>query len=214
MRFTCGGRSFRLERNFARQAKSVSLVCENDGEELSVEHGDLEMLLGGMTAELFDNTVSSDSLSRNPDRNSLTHWRTMRQIITRQAAESMIWGRRSRYSATGRKKSVGNFVWKMMPARRSAGSFFRRADYLEADIRRLDVEYKEKESMLRALAASEQTGVREKKVRREESDSVSGNGRRGYGRRYLSACARVFCCWCVACGAGGNQDGSCRLQHF
>ena len=66
MRFTCGGRSFRLERNFARQAKSVSLVCENDGEELSVEHGDLEMLLGGMTAELFDNTVSVGQLKSEP----------------------------------------------------------------------------------------------------------------------------------------------------
>ena len=66
MRFTCGGRSFRLERNFARQTKQVSLVCEDDGEELSVEHGDLQMLLGGMTAELFDNTVSVGQLKAAP----------------------------------------------------------------------------------------------------------------------------------------------------
>ena len=53
MRFTCGGRSFRLERDFSRHTRHTSLVCEDDGEELSVEHGDLQVLLGGMTAELF-----------------------------------------------------------------------------------------------------------------------------------------------------------------
>ena len=66
MRFMCGGRSFRLERNFARQTKYTSLICEDDGEELSVEQGDLEMLLGGMTAELFDNTVSIGQLRAQP----------------------------------------------------------------------------------------------------------------------------------------------------
>ena len=48
MRFTCGGRRFRLERDFARYTRRASLVCEDDGEELSVEDGDLEMLLGGI----------------------------------------------------------------------------------------------------------------------------------------------------------------------
>ena len=49
LRFTCGGRKFLLERNFDRYAKGGSLICEDDGEELSLEHGDLEVLLGGMT---------------------------------------------------------------------------------------------------------------------------------------------------------------------
>lgn len=39
---------FRLERNFNRREKSVSLVCETDGEELSVESGDLDVLLEGL----------------------------------------------------------------------------------------------------------------------------------------------------------------------
>lgn len=66
MRFICGGRRFRLERNFARHTKITSLVCEDDGEELSVEHGDLKMLLGGMTGEIFDNTVSIGQLKVQP----------------------------------------------------------------------------------------------------------------------------------------------------
>lgn len=35
--FLCGGKQFRLERNFDRYTKRTSLICETDGEELSVE---------------------------------------------------------------------------------------------------------------------------------------------------------------------------------
>ena len=66
MRFECGGRNFRLERSFDRLSKHVSLVCEDDGEELSVEHGDLEMLLGGITPAEFDSTVSVGQLMARP----------------------------------------------------------------------------------------------------------------------------------------------------
>ena len=62
LRFTCGGRKFLLERNFDRYAKGGSLICEDDGEELSLEHGDLEILLGGMTESDYENTVSVGQL--------------------------------------------------------------------------------------------------------------------------------------------------------
>ena len=62
LRFTCGDRRFRLERNFDRYAKGGSLICEDDGEELSLEHGDLEILLGGMTESDYENTVSIGQL--------------------------------------------------------------------------------------------------------------------------------------------------------
>ena len=62
LRFTCGGRKFLLERNFDRYAKGGSLICEDDGEELSLEHGDLEILLGGMTESDYENTVSIGQL--------------------------------------------------------------------------------------------------------------------------------------------------------
>ena len=38
--------------------KKAELICEEDGEVLSVEDGDLQMLLGEMDAERYDNTVS------------------------------------------------------------------------------------------------------------------------------------------------------------
>lgn len=66
MRFVCGGRNFRLERRFDRGGRSASLICEDDGEELSVEHGDLDMLLGGISPALFDSTVSVGQLRAKP----------------------------------------------------------------------------------------------------------------------------------------------------
>ena len=62
LRFECGGRHFRLERNFDRYSKGGTLLCEDDGEELSLEHGDLEILLGGMTESDYENTVSVGQL--------------------------------------------------------------------------------------------------------------------------------------------------------
>lgn len=64
--FVSGGKTFRLERNFDRYSKSVSLICEDDGEVLSVEDGDLEMLLNGLNANSYDNTVSIKQLEVRP----------------------------------------------------------------------------------------------------------------------------------------------------
>lgn len=60
--FNSGGRNFVLERNFDKYQKMVRLICEDDGEELSPEQGDLTMLLGGLTAENYDNTISIGQL--------------------------------------------------------------------------------------------------------------------------------------------------------
>lgn len=56
MKFTVDGKPFFLERNFYHKEQSASLVNEMDGEKLSVEHGDLEMLLGGMKKTAYENT--------------------------------------------------------------------------------------------------------------------------------------------------------------
>ncbi len=62
MKFETGGKIFSLERVFYYGERSAHLVCETDGEELSVEQGDLEMLLGEMNADLFFNTVAVGQL--------------------------------------------------------------------------------------------------------------------------------------------------------
>lgn len=66
MRFKSGGKTFRLERNFDRYSKKAVLLCEDDGEELSVEDGDLEMLLDGLTKKNFESTISVGQLCAKP----------------------------------------------------------------------------------------------------------------------------------------------------
>lgn len=69
LRFECGGKRFCLERSFDKYSKNASLVCEDDGEEFSLEHGDLEMLLGGLNASNYENTVAIAQMQVEPNQN-------------------------------------------------------------------------------------------------------------------------------------------------
>lgn len=68
MTFECGGKRFLLHRDFNRQHKKCELHCLEDGESLSVEDGDLEILLGGLSESVYDNTVSVGQLLVHPDK--------------------------------------------------------------------------------------------------------------------------------------------------
>lgn len=58
MMFETGQQQFLLERNFYYKEKRARLVNIRDGEELSVEYGDLDMLLGNVSAAAYENTCS------------------------------------------------------------------------------------------------------------------------------------------------------------
>lgn len=49
-------KEFRIERNFYHKEKTARLFSLNDGEELSIEHGDLDVLLGDVGKGLYENT--------------------------------------------------------------------------------------------------------------------------------------------------------------
>ena len=66
MRFVCGGRNFRLREASTVSAGMSRSSVRTTGKELSVEHGDLDMLLGDMTPSEFDNTVSVGQLLARP----------------------------------------------------------------------------------------------------------------------------------------------------
>lgn len=68
LHFETGGKLFRLERNFYQGEKSARLVCVTDGEELSVEQGDLEVLLGIENMDLFVNTAAVGQLKMKPQK--------------------------------------------------------------------------------------------------------------------------------------------------
>ena len=181
MRFTCGGRNFRLERSFARAAQRASLVCEDDGEELSLEHGDLDMLLGGMSAALFDTTVSVGQL----------------QARTGQELYEALENRAANYFETGsgeidlaaafrrlkeRQRSVEREVKEQEAAREKEQERVRQeCRYLERDMRALQDEYEEKRGRLELLGDPEETGAAQDKgpqagaAGRKESVSGPGN---------------------------------------
>ncbi len=56
MIFETGNQEFLLERNFYHKERRARLVNVRDGEELSVEYGDLDMLLGNVSAAAYENT--------------------------------------------------------------------------------------------------------------------------------------------------------------
>ena len=58
LRFESGGKQFCLTRTFDKYSKSASLICEDDGEEFSLDQGDLEMILDGLKAQDYDNTIA------------------------------------------------------------------------------------------------------------------------------------------------------------
>lgn len=58
IKFESGGKKFCLSRNFDRYSRSSSLICEDDGEEFSIEQGDLEVILNGLHVANYDNTIA------------------------------------------------------------------------------------------------------------------------------------------------------------
>ncbi len=65
--FTVDEKNFCVERSFYKKDIRQSLICENDREELSIPQGDLQMLLGGISESVYDNTVSIGQLRSETD---------------------------------------------------------------------------------------------------------------------------------------------------
>lgn len=76
MLFESGGKIFRLDRDFSREHPGAELVCVTDGERLSVEQGDLQMLLGNVGEAVFENTVSIGQLKTGPKESLLSALRS------------------------------------------------------------------------------------------------------------------------------------------
>lgn len=66
LKFESGGKVFRLERHFDRYSKKSTLICEDDGEEFSMEHGDLEVLLDGIDQASYENTIAVAQMKIEP----------------------------------------------------------------------------------------------------------------------------------------------------
>lgn len=200
MRFCCGGRAFRLERSFGRLERRVSLVCEDDGEELSVEHGDLDMLLGGLTAASFDSTVSIGQLQASPGQE-------LSETLKNYAANY--------YETGGGEIDLNSALQTLRDRRKETERCLREAEadregersrliqecrYLERDMESLRSEFEDKR---RQAAEAERTGSRRAQEKPEkETGAVSKEGQRG---------ASVTPGRLLAAGAGGVAAGALGL---
>lgn len=199
MRFCCGGRAFRLERSFGRLERRVSLVCEDDGEELSVEHGDLDMLLGGLTAASFDSTVSIGQLQASPGQE-------LSETLKNYAANY--------YETGGGEIDLNSALQTLRDRRKETERCLREAEadregersrliqecrYLERDMESLRSEFEDK----RRQEEEERTGSRRAQEKPEkETGAVSKEGQRG---------ASVPPGRLLAAGAGGVAAGALGL---
>lgn len=168
MRFSCGGRTFRLERSFDRYTKRASLVCEDDGEELSVEQGDLDMLLGGLTPGLFDSTVSVGQLQAEPGQElydalenyAANYLETGSMEIDLAAAFRML---------KEKKRDVSRALKEEDAAREAQREkLLSEIRYLERDIEELDTEYAQREERLSDI---EKSRIEESKTEQSRSES-------------------------------------------
>ena len=66
LKIESGEKIFCINRNFDKFSKTTKVFCQDDGEELSVEDGDLNMLLDDMTEAVYENTVSIGQLKAEP----------------------------------------------------------------------------------------------------------------------------------------------------
>ena len=68
-----------------KYSKSARLICEDDGEEFSLEHGDLEMILNGLDGSNYENTVAIGQMKVEPNQSlAVEITKLCEQIIIRR----------------------------------------------------------------------------------------------------------------------------------
>lgn len=163
MRFSCGGKTFCLKRRFDRYTKGAVLICEDDGEELSVEHGDLDMLLNGLTAEQFENTAAIGQLGARPGQSlaaelqnyAANYYETGNSGVDLVGAEEHL---------KQRKKEITR-KWKQLESEKAEKrqALQRKYQYIQQEKMRLESEMQEKKRQLADLREPEHVTEEEKK---------------------------------------------------
>ena len=151
MRFTCGDRHFLLDRNFNIYEKSVSLVCIDDGEELSVEDGDLEMLLGGLTKESFENTIAIGQLMSRPDGTLAEELQNCAAVYYDTGSDSIDLSGAIE-ELRDRKKKIEKEIKKVRDEKNKEAEEIRHnCDYVQKSSNKLEGDYKKAEEKLKEL---------------------------------------------------------------
>lgn len=161
--FSCGGKRFRLERNFSRYMKRASLICEDDGEELSVEDGDLEMLLGDMTASLYDSTVSVGQLAAAPGQELSRALENYAANFCEAGGGDIDVNGALRILRERRKEAERALKKERGAREEKRQKLLRECSYLEKDMSALSAEFNEKKAALESMGRTENPGSREER---------------------------------------------------
>ncbi len=168
LKFESGGKIFTIRRNFDKYAKSAELYCETDGEELSVEDGDLTAILGGLSEDVYDNTVSvgqmkvepSGKLSDSLKNFAANYYASGDADLNLAAAFGKL---KEQKKAVEKEISAGK---KEKQKRRDAVS--QEASYIWQDVHRLQEEMDEQEEMI-AQAREEEEKEKEEEPKKRRS---------------------------------------------
>lgn len=145
LKFESGGKIFLLERTFDKYSKSASLICENDGEELSIAHGDLDMLLGGMDAVAYDDTIAIRQMKVEPNQSlavqlqsyATNYYTTGNSDINLDGAVRLL---------NARKKDVEKDIRNIMQDKQQKRSYIEQeANYIWRDLHKLETELEDVE---------------------------------------------------------------------
>lgn len=168
LRLESGGKIFRIERNFDRHTKKADLVCETDGEQLSVEEGDLDMLLGGLSSSGFDNTVSIGQMKVETGQSLDAEFRNYAMNYYQSGAEEINLEAALNYLREKQKSLDQQIRQEMEKRQEKRERIEQESSYVWRDVHRLEMEREH---------LDEELHYREKKEQeREKEQNSSQNG--------------------------------------
>ena len=177
MRFCCDGKNFRLERSFDKYSKSSSLICEDDGEELSLEQGDLDMLLQNMTASTFENTIAvgqlcvetNQELSKELKNYAANYYATGNSDINLQGALDHLQSKRKAADAA-MKQAAQEKAHARAKVEQEKNYVHRDLEKLKRDEAEIELEIRKNASLAGQLEAEIQAMEAEERKRRAEEE--------------------------------------------
>lgn len=169
MTFVCGSKRFRLERHFDKYKKGAKLICLDDGEELSVADGDLEMLLSGLDSSGYEDTFYIGQLRAKTGQtlaDELKNYATNYYV----AGDSEIDLAAAQNALLIRRKELDREEKNMMAQRQSRREKIEQeASYVWRDIHRLEEELKDVEE---AIVHREKREREKKEAQSKENKGV------------------------------------------
>ena len=148
LKFESGGKIFSLERAFDKYSKSATLICENDGEELSIAHGDLEVLLGGLDATSYDDTVAIRQMKVEPNQSLAVQLQNFATNYYTTGNSDIDLDGTLRMMNT-RKKEVDKEIRELLQTKQQKRSYIdQEANYIWRDLHKLETELEDVEQKL------------------------------------------------------------------